>query len=224
MSDKEIAVKGIFESIQDKYDFLDSVISFGMDEKWRKIIVDSLNLSGSVIVLDCGAGTGKLTKQIADRCSSCKLISLDITEKMFRPSILPDTKFIIGSAENIPLEDSSVDRVVSAFLTRNLDSVGNYFKEAYRVLKKGGIFINLDIYNPRVPIFKQFFALYFFHIVPFIGDRMTKSKSYSYLAQSVKSFHSPETISKKIRESGFRIKKIHSKMLGSINIHISVKD
>lgn len=224
MNDKEAAVKGIFESIQDKYDFLDSMMSFGMDQGWRRLMVDSLELSEDMTVLDCGAGTGKLTKQIADRCGTCNLISLDITEKMFRPSILPETRFIVGSAEDIPLEDHSVDRVVSAFLTRNLNDVDTYFREAYRVLRKGGIFINLDIYNPRTPVFRQLFALYFFHIVPFIGDRLTKSKSYSYLARSVKLFHQPEVISRKIEDNGFRIRKLYSKMLGSINIHVSVKE
>lgn len=224
MSDKETAVRNIFESIQDKYDFLDSVMSFGLDESWRKTMVKSLDLSSGLTVLDCGAGTGKLTKQIADRCGNCNLVSLDITEKMFRPSLLPETRFIVASAEEIPLQDASVDRVTSAFLTRNLGNVDNYFREAFRVLRKGGIFVNLDIYNPKVPVFRQLFALYFFHIVPFIGDRMTRSKSYSYLARSVKAFHDRETITRKIESSGFKVKKVYSRMLGSVNIHVCIKE
>lgn len=224
MIEKETAVRRVFESIQDKYDFLDSVISFGLDQIWRNRIVKNLEVSEGLTVLDCGAGTGKLTKLIADICPDCELISLDITEKMFRPSVLSKTKFIVASAESIPLPDGSVDRVVSAFLTRNLSSVDRYFSEVFRVLKEGGIFVNLDIYNPRMPVFRQLFGLYFFWLVPFIGDRATKSKSYSYLANSVKSFFPPEEIGKRIGDAGLKLVDEKVMMLGSIALHKAKKE
>lgn len=220
---KEELVRNVFEHIQDRYDLLDSIISAGMDQRWRGKLISSLKLTEGANVLDCGAGTGKLTRMILDECKDCNVISLDITESMFRPSILPDTKFIVASAEEIPLEDSSQDAVVSAYLTRNLESVDAYFSEAYRVLRPGGVFANLDIYDPSMPLYKQLFSFYFYHVVPVIGNAATHSKSYTYLANSVKGFHKPEVIAEKIGKAGFSEVEQHKMMLGSIYLHVGKK-
>ena len=220
---KEDLVVTVFESIQDRYDLLDSFISFGLDQRWRRLLVSALELKSGQAVLDCGAGTGKLTHAILEACPSCSTISLDITKGMFRPSYLPGTKFILASAEEIPLGNNSVDRVVSAYLTRNLSSVDRYFAEAFRVLKPGGIFANLDIYNPVTPGFSLLFGIYFYHIVPPFGNLITHSRSYSYLAESVKKFHSPDAITEKTRKAGFEIIKVRKLLFGSIYIHLARK-
>lgn len=223
MVEKEAHVRDVFEAIQDKYDLLDSIISLGMDQPWRKKVLNIMGLETGMTVLDSGAGTGKLTRMIRDRCSECRVISLDITEKMFRPSLLSDVEFIVGSAENMPLEDSIVDRAASCFLTRNLSSVDSYLDELKRVLKPGGIFVNLDIFPPSNVVFGKFFSFYFYRIVPGIGDRATNSNSYSYLANSVKNFISPGEMSQKIREHGFELIEQKVMGLGSVAIHAGRK-
>ncbi len=223
MGDKEKNVREIFNSIQDKYDFLDTLISMGQDERWRRFMVKNLELKDNLDVLDCGAGTGKLTRQIIEACGTCSTTCLDVTDSMFRPKLFPTTRFIVASAEHIPLPDESVDRVVSAFLTRNLENVDNYFSEVHRILRKNGIFINLDIFDPEIPVYRQFFSLYFYRMMPRIGNRMTGSKSYSYLAQSVKNFYDHETLETKIRNSGITLEISRPFMLGSVYVHKGVK-
>ena len=223
MGDKEKNVREIFNSIQDKYDFLDTLISMGQDERWRRFMVKNLELKNNLDVLDCGAGTGKLTRQIIEACGTCSTTCLDVTDSMFRPKLFPTTRFIVASAEHIPLPDESVDRVVSAFLTRNLENVDNYFSEVHRILRKNGIFINLDIFDPEIPVYRQFFSLYFYRMMPRIGNRMTGSKSYSYLAQSVKNFYDHETLETKIRNSGITLEISRPFMLGSVYVHKGVK-
>ncbi len=220
---KEDLVKQVFENIQDRYDLLDSIISAGVDQKWRRYALQKLDLKKSSDVLDCGAGTGKLTRMILDRCPDCRVTSLDITRSMFRPSILPETKFVVASAENMPLDDASYSAVVSAYLTRNLESVDRYLSEAFRVLRSGGRFVNLDIYDPTLPGFSVLFRIYFYHIVPVIGNTATKSKSYTYLANSVRNFHSQETILEKIKTAGFTDAGFKRLMGGSIGIHWGTK-
>jgi demethylmenaquinone methyltransferase/2-methoxy-6-polyprenyl-1,4-benzoquinol methylase len=220
---KEEMVKQVFENIQDRYDLLDSIISAGMDQRWRRFALEKLDINDANEILDCGAGTGKLTRMIIDSCPGCRVTSLDITQSMFRPSILPETRFIVASAEDMPLESSSFNAVVSAYLTRNLGNVDNYFREAFRVLKNGGRFVNLDIYNPTLPGFSTLFRIYFYHIVPVIGNAATHSKSYTYLANSVKNFHSQETIQEKIEAAGFVHTGFKKMMGGSIGIHWGTK-
>ncbi|AKA49653.1 hypothetical protein IX51_11685 [uncultured archaeon] len=223
MVEKEVHVRGVFEAIQDKYDLLDSIISFGMDQPWRKKVLMLMGLQPGMTVLDSGAGTGKLTKMIRNSCGNCKVISLDITEKMFRPSLLSGVEFVVGSAEDMPIESSSVDRAASCFLTRNLSSVDSYLDQLNRVLKPGGIFVNLDIYPPENPVFSRLFGFYFYRIVPRIGDRATNSDSYSYLADSVRNFISPEQMGAKIRNHGFELVEQKVMALGTVAIHAGKK-
>jgi len=223
LGDKEKNVREIFNSIQEKYDFLDTLISIGQDERWRRFMVKNLDLRNNLEILDCGAGTGKLTRQIIESCKTCRTTCLDVTDTMFRPEMFPDTKFIVASAEKIPMPDESVDRVVSAFLTRNLENVDNYFNEVHRVLRRGGIFINMDIFDPRMPVYRQFFSIYFYKIMPIIGNHMTGSRSYTYLAQSVRNFYDHGTLEEKIRKSGISLKRSKSFMLGTVYVHIGTK-
>ncbi|WP_393971741.1 class I SAM-dependent methyltransferase [Oxyplasma meridianum] len=223
MGDKEKNVREIFNSIQEKYDFIDTLISMGQDERWRRFMVKNLNLKDNLEILDCGAGTGKLTRQIIEACRKCRTTCLDVTDTMFRPELFPDTKFILASAEKIPMPDESVDRVVSAFLTRNLENVDNYFKEVHRVLKRGGIFINMDIFHPKIPVYQQFFSIYFYKIMPIIGNHMTKSRSYTYLAQSVRNFYDHETLEEKMVKSGISLRKSKPFMLRTVYVHIGFK-
>ncbi|MCL4341818.1 MAG: class I SAM-dependent methyltransferase, partial [Candidatus Thermoplasmatota archaeon] len=81
----------------------------------------------------------------------------------------------------------------------------------------------LDIYNPRAPGFSLLFGIYFYHIVPPFGNMITHSKSYSYLAESVKRFHTPDTITGKIQTAGFSIVGIRKLLFGSIVLHVARK-
>ncbi len=221
---KETRVREVFEAIQDKYDLLDSIMSFGLDQPWRKRVIRSLELSDEMVVLDSGAGTGKLTKMIKETCSNCRIISLDITEKMFRPSLLSGVEFVVGSAEKMPFEVTSIDRAASCFLTRNLSDLEKYFAELKRVLKPGGIFVNLDIYPPQNHVFGSFFSIYFYSMVPRLGDFLTRSDAYSYLAESVRNFITPSRMTEILSESGFSVLEERHMGLGTVVIHKAVKE
>ena len=216
-------VRGVFRGIRSSYDRLDSMISFGQDNKWRKKLVGNLKFPVDGTVLDCGAGTGKLTELIQKVFPGCRTISLDITAEMFRPEKNRNTVFIEGSAEEIPLADSSVDAVVSSYMTRNLISVDRYFSEAFRVLRPGAMMVNMDIFNPTLPVFSQFFSLYFYRFMPVLGNFLSGTGSYTYLADSVRYFFTPEEICKKIEEAGFSAVSKKSLMLGSVFIHSGMK-
>lgn len=216
-------VRGVFRGIQSSYDRLDSMISFGQDNRWRKRLVMMLSIPQGGTVLDCGAGTGKLTELVQYHFPGCKTISLDITSEMFRPEKNRNTEFIEGSAEDIPLDDSSVDAVVSSYMTRNLINVDRYFSEAFRVLKPGGMMVNMDIFNPTLPVFSQFFSLYFYRFMPVYGNFLSGTGSYTYLANSVRYFFTPEAISRKIEEAGFSGVRMKRLMLGSVFIHSGIK-
>ncbi len=216
-------VIGVFNKISGKYDLLDSFISWGQDQRWRRRVVDDLDLKPGLDVLDCGAGTGKLSRLIVQRCPQCKLVALDINKNMFRSDLLPGVEFRVSSAEDLPFPDGTFDRIASAFLTRNVDHLDIYFSEVSRVLKPGGIFVNLDIFPSAVSWFNPLFSFYFYNVVPVFGNMVTKSQSYTYLAGSVKNFITPEKMNDLLLKSGFSVRPVRKFMYGTVAINNAAK-
>ncbi|MCL5803751.1 MAG: class I SAM-dependent methyltransferase [Candidatus Thermoplasmatota archaeon] len=215
---EEERVRSVFNSIYNKYDLIDSIISFGMDSAWRRTMITLAGSKPYRSILDCGAGTGKLTMRLRKKFPDARIIALDVSDQMI--SLIPDPGIerVVGSAVELPFEDGSFDLVTSAFLTRNVPSVDGYLKEAYRVLRKDGALINLDIHTPVIHGYREIFSLYFFHIVPIMGDLLTGSNSYSYLSNSVRKFVDPDELIDKARKAGFRPKRKALRAMQSISI------
>ena len=215
---EEERVRSVFNSIYNKYDLIDSIISFGMDSAWRRTMISMAGSRQYKSILDCGAGTGKLTMQLRKKFPDARMVALDVSDQMI--SLIPDPGIerVVGSAVELPFDNSSFDLVTSAFLTRNVPNIEAYLREAYRVLRKDGALINLDIHTPVIHGYREIFSLYFFHVVPIIGDLLTGSNSYSYLSNSVRNFVGPDELIDKARKAGFRLERKVLKAMQSISI------
>lgn len=220
---REDYVKGVFASIYSKYDLIDSIISFGMDGSWRNIMIRMIDLDNVARILDCGAGTGKLSRKLIERFPSAKVVALDISGEML--SSISDRRIttVTASAVEIPFDPGSFDIVTSAFLTRNVPDRTKFFSEVRRILRPGGIFINLDIHMPENPVLKRFFSLYFMKIVPKLGNLISGSASYTYLSGSVRDFVTPGKLAEEIQASGLEAIEIRRKAIGSISIGKYIK-
>ena len=215
---EEERVRSVFNSIYNKYDLIDSIISFGMDSAWRRTMISMAGSRQYKSILDCGAGTGKLTMQLRKKFPDARMVALDVSDQMI--SLIPDPGIerVVGSAVELPFDSSSFDLVTSAFLTRNVPNIEAYLREAYRVLRKDGALINLDIHTPVIHGYREIFSLYFFHVVPIIGDLLTGSNSYSYLSNSVRNFVGPDELIDKARQAGFSLERKVLKAMQSISI------
>jgi demethylmenaquinone methyltransferase/2-methoxy-6-polyprenyl-1,4-benzoquinol methylase len=223
LNKNEENVKEIFKVISTKYDLIDSIMSFGMDTYWRKKLIESLKLKDGHDILDVGCGSGKISYSIENEIRADHIYAMDITKEMFPFNKGSKVQFIEGSAMSIPLEDKCVDRVVSGFLTRNVPSLETYIGEVYRVLKPGGIFCNLDIFDPQKALIAPLFRIYFYKIVPIIFDKMSGTESYSYLARSVQTFVSPPSLNTILLKAGFSEVTFKRMAGGTVFIHTAIK-
>ena len=110
---KEENVKEIFKKISVKYDLIDSIMSFGMDTYWRKILIQKLKLEDGQEILDAGCGSGKISYSIERVIKANHIFAMDITREMFPFNKGSRVEFLEGSAMRIPLKDSCVDRVIT---------------------------------------------------------------------------------------------------------------
>lgn len=215
---EEKYVEHVFNSIYRKYDLVDSFISLGMDRGWRKILVSMIGEGNPETILDCGAGTGKLSLALRKRFPRARIMAFDLSNSMLSEIKDNSIEKVQGSALELPFEDSSIDVITAAFLTRNLPDRAKFFNEVRRVLKPDGIFVNLDIHSPENKAFGVIFRRYFYKIVPFFGDIVTRSQSYSYLAKSVRAFPTVSQFEKEVTDAGFTVLAKKTKALNSILI------
>ncbi|OFY38808.1 MAG: bifunctional demethylmenaquinone methyltransferase/2-methoxy-6-polyprenyl-1,4-benzoquinol methylase [Bacteroidetes bacterium GWF2_40_14] len=206
------SVSSMFNNIASKYDFLNHLLSLGIDKIWRRKLLNFVKVHNPEKVLDLACGTGDMT--IALYKSGFEVVGADIAEKMldvarFKSSRIssgntPPPVFILASADSIPMSDNSFDSVTITFGIRNFEDRKSSLKEIIRVLRKGGYLSILEFATPRNCVWRGLFNLYFLKILPLIGRFISKDmKAYTYLPESVKSFPQYGDLCKEITDEGF---------------------
>lgn len=208
---KKEQVEQMFDNISGNYDGLNRVISFGIDVKWRKKVIELVKAASPDSVLDIATGTGDLAISMTNTNAS-RIVGLDISEGMLDvgrkkikdKGLAERIEMIQADSEALPFEDNSFDAITVAFGIRNFETLEKGLAEIYRVLKPKGIFVILETSVPTKFPFKQG---YFFHsrvILPVIGKLFSRDKvAYSYLSESAASFPYGEELNNILRKIGF---------------------
>ncbi len=227
------AVQTMFDRIAGRYDLLNRVISFRLDAWWRNRAIREVISGGRPRILDLGAGTGDLTFAAARATRGRgSLVGLDFSLSMLtvaqqKRGHAPHgdaTAFVLGSALRSPFRDAVFDGVMTAFVLRNVSDLSLFFAHAYRVLKPGGRFVSLDMFPPNKNWFTPLYALYFYHLVPWIGERLAKDRdAYRYLSESVRHFYPPEKIVCLIKGAGFEGVTFRRFLNGAVCMHVAEK-
>lgn len=205
-----IQVKEMFARITPVYDRLNSLLSLGLVNSWRRAVLAEVPLEKQRI-LDCCAGTGELALLLARggheviALDNCRAMLENAKQKAFARSLL---RFIEGDAQELPFLNQSFQTVTNAFALRNIPDLKSTFSEAYRVLAPGGKAVYLELTAPP-GLLKPFHALYLRMVLPLAGLLFACNyKAYAYLAKSIGRFHSRENIRELLQNSGFQTVKI----------------
>jgi demethylmenaquinone methyltransferase/2-methoxy-6-polyprenyl-1,4-benzoquinol methylase len=187
----------MFDSIARRYDFLNHLLSFGIDKKWRRKTIEKISgFCKNPKIIDVATGTGDLAVEAA-KLHPEKITGIDISEKMLeigRQKIkarnLEDViEFIKCDSENLCFEDNTFDAAMVAFGVRNFKDPVRGLAEMRRVVRKDGLIVVLEFSKPDGFIFKHIYNIYFRNILPFIGAAFSKHrKAYKYLNESVMEF------------------------------------
>lgn len=208
---KKQQVAQMFDTISNEYDGLNRVISFGIDVKWRKKVVDIITKSNANRILDIATGTGDLAINLA-KTNAKEIIGLDISEGMLevgRKKIAErkldhKIKMMLGDSEDLPFEDNSFDAISVAFGVRNFENLEKGLSEILRVLKPNGIFVILETSVPIKTPYKQGYKFYSKYVLPTIGKVFSRDRvAYSYLSESASVFPYGEALNNILREIGF---------------------
>ncbi|MCY2686120.1 bifunctional demethylmenaquinone methyltransferase/2-methoxy-6-polyprenyl-1,4-benzoquinol methylase UbiE [Salinimicrobium sp. TH3] len=228
---KKKQVEQMFDTISTNYDGLNRVISFGIDVKWRKKVIEMVSATNPESVLDIATGTGDLAISLA-KTGAKRIVGLDLSEGMLavgREKIADEKltgkiEMIQGDSEALPFEDNSFDAITVAFGVRNFENLEKGLSEIFRVLKKGGIFVILETSVPTKFPFKQGYNFYTKNLLPLIGKMFSKDKvAYSYLSESAAAFPYGEKLNNILRETGFIDVRHHPQTMGVATIYSASK-
>ena len=228
--DKKEFVRRMFDDISPHYDFLNHFLSLGIDIYWRKKFTRKLDIQDNYNILDVACGTGDVGFEILKKYS-VSITGIDLSPKMVelaqgkaRQKKLDNITFIQGDAENLPLNDNSVDCLTISYGFRNISNYEIALSEFHRVLKPGGKLGILEFSEPKSKVVGFIFRIYFHHILPRIASLFSRSDAYRYLPESVDFFPTRHDICRKIIYSGFQRAEIHDLTFGISTIFLGFKD
>jgi len=208
---KKEQVAQMFDTISGNYDGLNRVISFGIDVKWRKKVLNLVAAKNPKTILDIATGTGDLAILMA-QTQATEIIGADISEgmmevgrkKVAEKNLANRIKLVYGDSENLPFEDNYFDAITVAFGVRNFETLEKGLADILRVLKPNGVFVILETSVPTKFPYKQGYNFYSKYLLPLIGRLFSKDRSaYAYLSESASVFPHGEALNNILRKIGF---------------------
>lgn len=205
--DKNVrTISAMFDSIAPVYDKLNTILSFGVDRRWRKRLLKNVKATSAQKVLDLACGSGDVS--IALHRAGLDVTGGDISEGMLqiaRKKSPEDIRYLYANAADLPFEDATFDCITISFGIRNFDQLDTCVKELFRVLKPGGTIQILEFGIPRNPIWRGLYTFYFRHILPLIGRCLSGDKgAYTYLPESSFAFPYGDDFCKILVKGGFK--------------------
>ena len=221
-------VGGVFHSVAEEYDLMNDVMSLGMHRLWKKILIELSELNENSVVLDIASGTADIPRLISKKFKSASIHVTDINESMLalgkdraiNENFFQNCSFALASGESLPYQDHAFDLVTIGFGLRNFTNKLNGLKEMKRVLKPGGILLILEFSKPTNSLFSKVYDWYSFNIIPKLGSLFANdSKSYQYLAESIRMHPDQKTLKNMVIDGGFEQCKFYNLVNGVVAIH-----
>ena len=215
----------MFASIVPRYDTINSLMTLGLDHRWRRQTVLMAEPRGA-IALDIATGTGELALEMV-RQGASTVIGADFCVEMLHAATDKATRtrmdgcvgFIAADAMRLPFVDNTFDCIVNGFMLRNVDNLRETFAELCRVLRTGGRLVCLDLTPPQGPL-RRFFAVYIAAFVPLLGALVAGNYgAYRYLFDSLSIHPDADQVAAMMREAGFAEASYKLTGLGTVALH-----
>jgi demethylmenaquinone methyltransferase/2-methoxy-6-polyprenyl-1,4-benzoquinol methylase len=231
---REQAVQRMFTAIAGVYDLNNTLLSFGLHHRWKKITAELVPKTDRGTALDVGAGTADLALLIEARMgANGRVVASDLNRAMLAEGL----KKIAGrglagkitclqaNAEHLGFADDTFDAVTTGFCMRNVGNLTGAAGEIRRVLKPGGRFVCLEFSRPVHGWLRALYDWYSFRLLPWIGTVVARDKTgvYEYLPASIRTFPNQEGLRTLLLKAGFSQVDYRNLSGGIVAIHVAIK-
>lgn len=227
--EKARRVRRVFDSVADRYDLMNDLMSGGTHRAWKLFTLALTGLRPGQRALDIAGGTGDLALGLAEQVGPTGLVSLaDINSSMLQHGrdrlidrgLVGNIVYVQADAEQLPFRDASFDCVSIGFGLRNVTDKPAALASMHRVLKPGGQLLVLEFSQPTVGALSKLYDLYSFEVLPRLGRLIVgDAESYRYLAESIRRHPDQETLLQMLRSAGFGSCRYHNLMGGIVALH-----
>ena len=226
-SEKARRVRGVFDSVADRYDVMNDLMSGGLHRLWKRYAVELVAVRPGQRVLDLAGGTGDVARLFADKVgASGAVVHTDINHAMLsagrdklldRGLALPTVQC---NAEALPFPARTFDVVSIAFGLRNVTRKEAALSEMRRVLRPGGAALVLEFSRVAPPL-APFYDWYSFNVLPRLGKAVAGDEaSYRYLAESIRVHPDQAALAHMMEQAGFDRVEYQNVMAGVVAIHV----
>ena len=216
--EKAAVVEAMFDRIAPHYDRMNRLMTFGLDQRWRRRTLDRIGIRAGDVVLDVACGTGDFAELC--RARGAVVVATDYAARMLEHAAARGLGGILvrGDATNLPIATGAFDALVCGFALRNFSSLPPAFAEMARVLRPGGRIGLLEVDRPANAAIRLGHSVYFDRVVPLVGSVLADRKAYSYLPASAAYLPPWAGLRSMLAEAGFVSIEHESAMLGAVQI------
>ena len=211
VAEKNRRISEMFSSIAPRYDFLNRLLSLGVDRRWRRLAVAETVPSTGGRFLDVATGTADMALEILRlKGAGASVAGVDLSvemmrvgqEKCARAGQSRSVAFLRAPGEALPFRDASFDSACVAFGIRNVADRERGLREMCRAVRPGGRVVVLEFSSPPGSVFGTMYRFYFRSVLPRIGGIFSRGSAYAYLPESVLAFPEPPAFAEMMRAAG----------------------
>jgi len=231
--EKQNRVRDVFDSVVDRYDLMNDVMSVGLHRVWKRFALSKTGLRPGQAVLDVAAGSGDLSEGVARQVGSGGTVAVtDINYKMLSrgrerlidAGLTGNIHCLQADAEKLPFAASAFHCVTIGFGLRNVTDKLTALASMYRVLKPGGRLLVLEFSKPKLGPLESLYDQYSFQVLPRLGELfLDDAESYRYLAESIRRHPDQETLKNMMKDAGFERCEYYNLSGGIVALHLGFK-
>ena len=227
VNEKQSRVADVFSSVASSYDIMNDLMSGGVHRLWKDALMDWLAPCKGQVLIDLAGGTGDIALRFLKRGGSHVHV-VDINPDMISAgkkrrdikAYSNQLDWTVASAEDIPLQTGTAERVTISFGLRNVTNRDMALREAFRVLKPGGRFCCLEFSTVQNATFSKLYDLWSFNALPQLGRMVARDEAaYRYLAESIRTFPAQHDLARMMSEAGFAQVRFRNLSNGIAAIH-----
>jgi demethylmenaquinone methyltransferase/2-methoxy-6-polyprenyl-1,4-benzoquinol methylase len=217
-------VARMFDGVARRYDVTNTVLSFGLDRRWRRRTRQCLELASGDRVLDLAAGTGVSTAEFGR--GGVRAVACDFSLGMLRTGRAAKRRralpVVAGDATRLPFADASFDALVISFGLRNVSDVPKALREMARVVRPGGRLVVCEFSRPTFTPFRLVYLNYLMRALPWVARKVSSNPdAYVYLAESIRAWPSQAELAATIVANGWHSVRYRNLTGGIVALHLA---
>lgn len=226
-------IRDMFGQIAGRYDFLNRLLSLGIDRSWRRKTVKIVPPQGDAPILDVCTGTADLALAYWKASPTTPIVAADFCQPMLavgqekcrRAGAADQITLVEADTMQLPFPNDHFQIVSVAFGLRNVADTDAGLREMVRVCRPGGRVAILEFSTPTLWPLGPIYAWYFRHVLPRIGQALARNRqsAYNYLPQSVGRFPQGQQLAQLLKTAGLHHVTFHPFTFGVATLYVGTK-